>query len=574
MLLTSLPQRSALACALLLSLAATTFAADRVPTERRLPANVLLYASCPSVEEMHSRFQDTSYGALLQDGGFDAIKDELMAKFEESSKDIEAELGMPLSDLPALMSGEATFAVIRPLGQTPGIIATIEVGDHRDILDKLLARLDKELLAKEATKEVEDYDGTEVIVYTIPNEKGRPFNLSYLVKDGVLAVGSSTAVLETLIDRWDGTNADCFAESALYKDVMSRALPDAGAAPVFKWFFTPVELIMAGLSMNSDTQMFAAIGSAYLPTLGLNKLKAMGGTVEIATEKYDFVTRSITVADPPASGLIKVFTFPDTLTGPPVWVPDTASQYTAAHWDLDTAYKAIGSIYDTFQGAPGAWDQLMDGLSQQPGNPGLHLKKDIIDTVTGVFQAYFIFPDDINPEEAKVPFDGVVSIGVTDEAKALKLLTTIVGASNGSVTEQDFQGHKVFVITNGDDEEHGAFAIFDKQIFLGDSIERVQNVILGRTGNPLTGSDFYKSVATHLPEKMSMTSFSDPTKVTPAMYEKLRAGEFDSALEGALDFSKLPPYEVIRKYLQPSASYMIPTDRGSMTVNFTLRRKQ
>ncbi|MCA9078918.1 MAG: hypothetical protein KDA58_00105 [Planctomycetaceae bacterium] len=565
-------RRTSLLAALLCCVTLTASAADRIPLERRVPNNTFGYFTCPDFQEMYRRSQDTALGQMLHDEGFDDFKAELLSKMDEGLKKAETELGMPVSDLGSLLSGELSVAVVRPLGQSLGVIVAVDIGDHRDIFDQLVEKIDAELKNEEVTREEESYDGTEIVVYTVPLPEGqRPMNVSYFVKDNTFVLGTSVALLETVIDRWDGQDDDCLAENELFQEVMSIAAPDQDAAPVAKWFFRPIELVMAGLSSFPETQLYAAGATGFLPALGLNKLKAMGGAAEMATEKYDSITRQVTITEPPASGLIKVFTFPDTITGPPDWVPETAGQYTAVHWDLQIAYRAIGTIYDTFQ-APGAWDQLIDNVSQQPGLQGLHIKKDFIDVFSGAFQAYFNVSANPGDVENSVPFEGVVSFAVTDAEGAERFLAAIASATQGKMEAQDFQGKKLYLIDKPDGTK-AAVGLAGDRVLLGDTVERVQNVILGRTGAPLKDSGHYQQVRTHLPATMSATSWTDASRQTPAAYEKLRNGEFDNALEGQFDFSTLPPYDVIRKYMRPAASYMIPLERGSMTVNFTLRQQ-
>lgn len=555
-----------------LCLTATLPAADPIPVEKRLPPSVLAFVTCPNVTDLQNRMHDTSFGEMLQDPGFADFNDDLIKKFEEASEDVEDKIGMPMSDLLAIMSGEASMAVLRPIGQAPGMVVMLDCGDHDDIVNQLLAKTDAELTKQEAVKEVEDIDGTNITIYTIPPQNGRGTGLTvaYFLKDHTLAIGSSLAVLETILERWDGSDPNCFAENEHYKAMLSQCITDPEAKPVLKWFVTPIELIMAGLSLSPETQMYAGIGSAYLPTLGLNRLKAIGGTTELATDEYDHLTKTVVITNPPASGLIKVFQFPDTLTTPPNWVPADAAQYMAMHWDIDGAYHAIGAIYDTFQGTPGAWEQFIDAISQQPGGPGLHLKDDVIDTLTGQVQGYMIIPAGADINASDFQPQGIVAIAVTDAVKAQKLLNVLV-AEKGDVTSREFKGVTVYEVAG---DKTAAFAVVHNHIFLAENVQRLESAIIGETANPLAKSPAYQAVAAHMPEKKSMTSWVDAALQWEAGYEKLRAGAFDNALEGALDFGKLPPFETLRKYMRPTASYMVPTEKGSMTVNFTLRPKR
>jgi hypothetical protein len=380
--------------------------------------------------------------------------------------------------------------------------------------------------------------------------------------------GSSLAVLETVLERWDGSDEDCFAQNEIYQVMLKQCVPNEESKPQIKWFVTPIELVMAGLSMSPQTQLYAGIASAYLPTLGLNKLKAYGGTTEIATKEFESISRTVVVTNPPPAGLLKVFEFPDTLTGPADWVPADAASFTAFNWNIDGAYKALGAMYDTFQGRPGSWDQLIDGLSDQAD--GIHIKEDIVDVLTGEVQFYMnIKPGaDLNADMPTNPLQGIVAISVRDAAKARTLIDHILKEADEETATRMFQGTEILEV-QGDNPV--AIAIVNDRIYFAENSTRLESAILGMTGEPLSRSPRYLAAKAHMPEKFSMTSWTDPALQWETFYTKLKAGEFDNMLEGNLNTSTLPEFTVISKYLRPTVSYMVPTERGTMTVNFTLR---
>jgi hypothetical protein len=41
-----------------------------------------------------------------------------------------------------------------------------------------------------------------------------------------------------------------------------------------------------------------------------------------------------------------------------------------------------------------------------------------------------------------------------------------------------------------------------------------------------------------------------------------------------VDVSKLPPFEVLAKYLQPSGGYTVPDEKGAKSVTYSLKRHE
>ena len=85
---------------------------------------------------------------------------------------------------------------------------------------------------------------------------------------------------------------------------------------------------------------------------------------------------------------------------------------------------------------------------------------------------------------------------------------------------------------------------------------------------PLARSPVYKAATGQFPEKTSLVSYTRQDRRFEQLYEQIRTGGFRLPLYGGivsglgLDFSKLPPARAIRPYLQTSAGFVQPADKG------------
>ena len=68
-----------------------------------------------------------------------------------------------------------------------------------------------------------------------------------------------------------------------------------------------------------------------------------------------------------------------------------------------------------------------------------------------------------------------------------------------------------------------------------------------------------------------MVSFQRSEAQFKTYYNLLRKS--DNFWDG-VDVSKLPPFEAISKYFQPSGSYTIPDKKGAKSVNYSLKRNE
>lgn len=552
------------AAVLVVAQSVAAFAADPVTADRRLPPGVLLYASCPDIPRTGEQFRQTSFGQLISDPELEDLRVLLINKFEEFSREAEEKIEMPLSDLAALFSGELSFALVRPLGQALGYVTFMDIGDHRDILDRVLSKIDGVMADRGATKETETVDGVEVTLYSIPRDKpgAGPYTTAYFVRDNMVVVGSTLSLLKSVLTRWDGQHAQTFAGSPIYKEVMAKCLTNERSQPAFQWFVNPIDLAMAGLATQPEYQMASVMFSAYLPTLGLNKLKAFGGAIELATEEFDSVSRTMVYVEPPATGLLKIFEFRASIDGPPAWVPQDAASFFAFDWNIAGAYAAIESIYDSFMGQPGAFERQVNQAAGPAG--GLHPKKDIIDALTGAVKGYIIPPASGDARETA----GAIVVGLTEDGKGMQLLKTILQQSGNNATSE-LRGTTVYHL--GGEGSPGVAAIHEKRLIIAESVSRLGDVLAGKAAQPLVESPKFKLVGAKLPEMVSILTYQDASDQMKAGYEAVRSGSLDSLIEGQFDFSVLPPFEALSKYFRPQATYVVPDEHGAITVQFTLK---
>lgn len=542
---------------------APLFAQDEITADQRLPDGVLLYLSVPDVASAHESFQKTGMSQLINDPALEDFRKQLVDKFNDAEKKVQDELGLAISDITALFSGELTLAVVRPAGQSLGGVLFMDIGNHQDILDKLIAKAEEADEKERVEKETETIGDQKVTVYTIAvkdNEDAEPVTVAYFVKDEKLVVASAVSILETILDQWDGKSEDSFAENEIYGKIIEKC-SDEDSDPAFQYFIDPVGLLASGLGMNPDTQLFA--GMVYSPAFGLNGFKGMGGTVEFGTDDYDSISRAMYYVEGPASGLLKIFEFRPSISAPPEWVPANAGQFIALDWNIKGAYEAIESIYDSFTG-PGKFAQFVTGISQQ-GAANLHIKDDIVDVLSGKFQWYLL------PGEKPENMQGTLAIGVNDEKKGQRLIDSVMSL-NGETEKTEFKG--VQLSAPAGEGKKGAAALKDKFILIAPNAEQLKLTLSGPAQEPLSKSKTYQKIAENIPEKVSLLGYQNPADQLEAGYEKARAGEFDSFTEGKIDLSVLPPFDVIRKYFAPSASYFVPDEHGTLGVQFSLKRSK
>lgn len=554
--------------------------ADAVPTARRLPANTFVHFTIPSVDELKKRWNDSAIAEIREDRALADFREDIETQLEEASRRIQNEVGLTLEEILEIPSGEFAFAVAQLPGQKFGAVGFLDFGDSEDEVDQLLDQVAKALERRDAERRVEEVDGTRIIVYTRasenePEEGGEANEIAYFVKDTTLVVGNGLAVLQEVLQRWDGEGDQTLATNDVYSYIVQQTETRDRPA-LLRWYLNPIDLMRAAVMAGAQGNPQVAMVFGFLPALGLDKFKAVGGGLDMATGEFESVSRTLLYVDQPPTGLLNVFQFPATDLSPPRWVPAAASTYFALNWDVTGAYRAIGSLVDTFQG-PGAFDQMVEGFSQQ--DPGIHLKRDIIDLMTGTVHIYSTPPKEtaVDDSEVQVPIENfLVAIGVKDAQKARDLLKNL--AQSGDVQTRQFQGETIYEMASpaglgNADQTFGVAVARDSLLATNNVTILEQTLRQGRDANPLSDTTEYKRVARHFPAKTSMLSFARQETQIKAIYEMLRSGQIGQDVQG-VDFEKLPPFEEVQKYLPLSGGYAVPDKQGALFVNFSLPRER
>ena len=443
-------------------------------------------------------------------------------------------------------------------------VLMVDYGDSKEIVEKLLKKLHESL--EDATEHsAEDVNDVEIHTFTF-KDAGEDFpfkTLSYFNDENHLVFGSEMAALKAILDRWEGDSDNTLAANDTFKHVMSRCQDESGE-PSMKFFVDPIGLVRAGISMAQASQPQVGMAVPFISMLGFDKLKGWGGATYMATGDFDAVSKTYVYAE--AAGVLSVFQFPATELAPPKWVSAGASMYVGGNWNVGGAYQAIEGLVDMFQGR-NALARIMDQVANN--EPGIHPKKDFLDLLDGKFHV-------VGGGQAKDDDDAVanpffVALTVKDGAKAKKLLAKLATMDGADVESRDFNGETVYEVSLPD--QTMSFAVAEGQLVITNDTPMLEGMLRSDTAAAaatLADSAAFKQISKHFPAKASMISFQKQDNQLKQMYDLLKNAENQTFLEG-IDLGKLPPFEVLQKYLRTSGSYTVPDKEGALTTGFQLK---
>lgn len=573
------------AALLLAAMASPVRAADEaVPTDRLLPPNVSFYATIPDWAQLESRWNESLLGRLKQEPKMAEFVKELEAQIKKWSEKSQEKVGLSLEDLLKIPTGEVSVAYVALPGKGSAVVALMNYGENKEAVDKLLDKAEEALEENGAKRKETTKDDTTIVTYTMakkegdddaPGRKPKDETYSYFQKGSWLVFSSEVAGLESVLTRWDGKHKQTFADNDVYQYVLERVQPKDGTDAAVVWYLNPLALVRSGVQQAGQGNLQAQMALGFLPALGLDKFKAIGGSYDMSTEEFDNVSRTLFYVDQPAEGVLNVFQFPAVDQAPPKWVPSTASTWYGINWDVAGAYGAIEKLVDGFQGE-GTLARLVDDLAKKEGGPKLHLKRDFFDLLTGRMDVY----SEPSPEKAEDEARNnrtLMAFALKDADKMKGTLSKLASTPGFPGMKREFEGATIFEIRNPVPAAGGGsfgIAAADGKLIVAIDVTLLEQVLRNdKDRKPLTDDPEYQQVARKFPTKSSIAGFQRQDVQLKSFYDSLKSGQLPIPGTDDVDFSKLPDFSVIQKYLPATGSYAEPDKNGATMISFTLKEK-
>ena len=555
------------ACAVQLFVGAqSNWADDHSAAEKLLPKDTLAFFSIADIPELNQKWAKTSIGQMFQEPQLKPFLDDVYKKCEELSKNVEEEIGVTVDELSELPQGEFTLALLEKPERQLAVVLMLEYGDSQETVDKLLKKMEEKLEKSEAEHSVEDIEEVKVHVFTLKNDDPDfPIKtLVYFIDDSYLVLSNELEAVKAVLERWEGNSDDTLAENEQFKYIQTQCKPESGE-PHVKVFVSPYGLIQTGISIAQTSFQQIGMVAGFLPMLGVDGLKGYGGTMTFDEGDYEGFGSFFVYVDSP-KGLMGLFNFPAGQLAPPKWVPASIGSYSLMNWNVLGAYTAIETLIDTFQGR-GATARVLDSVADQ--GPMIHPKKDVIDYLDGKIHLLQGTP---KPSEEGAPIPQMLfALGLKDAAKMKKTLSAATKASGAQIETREFNGETVYEINQPESDQTVSIAVTEGQLVITNDTATLEGMMRGQSGRAaaLVDSPDYKRYAKVFPAKLSMLQFQRSDVQIKLYYDMLKKADSESL--GGLDVSKLPPFEVIAKYLLPSGSFAVPDKKGAKTVSFTLK---
>ncbi|MSR57264.1 MAG: DUF3352 domain-containing protein [Planctomycetaceae bacterium] len=553
---------------------ARSLAADEaIPSERRLPRDVVAYLSLRNVAELRTQWGQSLVGRLVQDDSLADFRNGATAELAEASSQIQQKFGLGLSDLLEIPQGEfAVAAAVQPDGKLT-VVVLLDFGEKDELIHKLLEKLTEQAESNNLKRSEEEFEDTKLVVHRQPAGEGNdsPQEVAaHCLKDTFLVLGNNASAVKGVLSRWDGKHDSTLAENPVFRYVSDKCRDEhQEAAPLLTWFLDPIGIGKAYVASQPQLGFQGAMVLGMLPTLGVDKLKGIGGSFDMARGEFDMVSRTLVYIEPPAKGVINLFQFDAVSQTPPKWVAADSASYYSLNWNIGKAYSAAESLADSFQ-KPGAFAQLIQNLADDEHYGNIHLKKDLIDQLTGKVHVIGV----TSGRDEVLTDDYLVASEVRNASTAKALLRKISQFQGFSLKEREFQGEPLYEVeSSGGDAGAMGLVVAENHLLFASNVKLLERVLRGSEGREsLADEPLYKKIAARFPENSSSVSFSredNPLKSLEAVLRSPLPLALGINLSDLAD--KLPKTDAIKKYLTTSGGYMQPDEKGLKMTSFSLK---
>jgi hypothetical protein len=397
------------------------------PCETLLPSTTQGFFAISNVDTLKEHWNKTQLGHLMADPVMEPFNKDIRRQFEDRWSSIHDRLGVTLDDLKGVPGGDVGIGLIAPKPGEAALAIVIDVHGKLPQATEMLEKVTATQLKREAKRSEMKIEGSSdvIVLFDLPEpEEEKEATLSTLrgseksekdakaeTKDGkkkaiaedvavetshsrqacycltgeLLVVTDNLLVMKGILQRAAGHGGESLADCKPFQIVHSRCRKDYGkGAPQIRWFIYPLGYAEAARAATPEGRRRK--GKSILEVMrsqGVGAIQGVGGFFDFKSEGFEFVHRTAVYAPGPYEKAMKMLILPNHSQAdfePQPWAPRDIATYTTLYFDIQNAFKNFGSLFDELfgQGETGWWEEVKQGLRDDPNGPMIDLEKELI----------------------------------------------------------------------------------------------------------------------------------------------------------------------------------------------------
>lgn len=589
---------------------------QRPSAMRLFPHETLAFARVAHGRELYERFRTTGFGTMLEDPGVaPLLQGSWQLAGEQFTESAAEQVGMEWDDLSRVPKGEIAIGVIDRGKADMGVLVLADFDGEQADVDFFLERFDERWAAEGMVVEQNDVEGDQLIIVRRGDDRSSSFG--YLVKQTCLIGSNDETLLRHVLDRWagrppmvelataeqdtptdDSTDSEAsteplpgertLAENTNFQTILRECSTQLEEPPQVLMYVDPVALIRRAYRGNAG----ASIALATFPALGLDGMLGVGGTLTLATEKWDSVAHLHLLLDNPRSGVLTLLRFESGDITPPNYVPANAYGYTTTYLDAPGIYDRLTQLVDRFR-YEGAFDETIEtNISERLG---IDFKQVFINNLSGRATLVTTYDEPRRPQGGQ----RAVALSLVSPELAEQALAKVAEQFSERLEERKLGGVTYYILVprflRDRPEEERPFspslAVVDGNLIASSSASVLQMMIETQQGSRSRLADAieYKVIQSRVErltrgQKLALFYYENSAEALRHWYE---VSQSDRAREGLADVSErsslaggfldlleqheLPPVDQLQQYLAPTGGYLLDTNTGLHFMSFKVR---
>lgn len=565
---------------------------DAPPLAEFLPAHAAVYVGISSADELTSKAQQTDFAKILSLPG---IK-EYVQQFQSRLSAAPSASSSALDFFSQLGSGgnKAALVICEGPRSSAEIALLIETGAQLSKYQANLANL-KASLTQGGFSPLSPAPVGGIVAYEKLVTGAAPMAFCWFQSSNYVCISNNlklAQVIQVNLQSAEGAKAESLAKSGVCAECLKKC-DKLKAADI--WFYA----VPTGIAQLTQSDPDDGIEPRdFMKKHGLHQIEAIAAKLQLAQGnrevEYDIFVRT---ARPYINSMQMLALIPTAKLEPPAWLDDSANNLVQFQWTAQEMLRGLNGPFDDAMQDPGSFAQMLEEMKTDIG-PGVDLQKEIFDNLEAPLVLFGKSEGAVNGSSEHT-FAAVKVKNESQVASAVKRLfiedSNAVREAVGAVDLWKIGGKKpIGAKQQGVRFRSSGIAVTDGYLFMSSSADGLRRLLAGLSTpkTPLTKGEEYARAKNELGP-----SADDPAiyrlyysiaRDMQTTYMLLKEGKVEKAESiyaqllapmikadrqrgAAYDFSRLPDFKEVSKYLGTAFANGVDTPDGWKVHGFVLK---
>jgi hypothetical protein len=570
-------------------------------------------------DQLAEQWKHTQLHALASDEAVAPFFEEQRQEIEQRLVDAGWRLNVRPEDLSDYSIGQIGLAWLElpAVPRKPFAMALIaDLNSSDEMNDQLFEKIESELTEREAQKTLIQHLGVEIAKYTLPKRVDALLaeESFYAIVDKQFLSTDDEQLIKDMISRIRG---EAVSDPPISSDpvfIEGREKLGITGAGQIEYFVRPLGFARVLRAIGGKRSKSNADMLAVLQNQGFDAIRCVCGEIMLGLEQLDISHRGYVLAPPPLPKSAGILDFPNKVSHDlPSFIGKNISSVLATNWNAKEAFWRTEGLVDELAGTPGVFAEVVEGIKKDPNGPRIDIRQDVLPHFTN--DIYSI----TDSKEGETDIDSrrnLIALRLNNPKAMAKVLDRAMRNEPDAELVQ-FEGHAIWKVVHREDEEvidltadfgddfgappaqsnqpqpwlsNWAITVYDDYLMFASHVEMIRDSIVqanAATQSPLLAESDYERVTSAItehfgPEIGSAWQIVRNSLAYRVQYELFREGKLrqsQSMLASILDRllqneaemrgkeqkvsgTKLPPFDQISHFLQPSGMMMRSTEHG------------